>query len=130
MANKSGVQYIRYYTVGNAARELAPQIVEKPKAAPRPRKAKRILLFVDPVAVLGMVTAVVMVVSMLVGMAQLNAVWEQQTVVQAQINRLIQENEQLQDQYESGYDLADVEKTALALGMVPAQQVEHISLGN
>lgn len=130
MAKKSDVQYIRYYTVGSAARKLAPQVTEQPKAAPKPRKAKRVLVFIDPVAILGIVTAVIMLTCMLVGMVQLNEVWTRQAAVENQVQRLIRENETLQETYEAGYDLANIEKTALALGMVPAEQVEHIPLGN
>ena len=128
MAKKSEVQYIRYYTVGSAARKLAPQVVEKTKAAPKPRKAKKILIYIDPVAIFGVMTAVIMLTCMLVGMIRLNDVWTQQAVIQQHVERLIEENHTMREQYEAGYDLDQVKKTALALGMVPVDQVEHISL--
>ena len=53
MAKKSDVRYIRYYTVGSAARELSPPVPQQPKPVVKPRKAKKIVLFIDPVAILG-----------------------------------------------------------------------------
>ena len=41
---------------------------------------------------------------------------------------LQQENQQLKDTYASGYDLEEIEKIALAMGMVPASQAQQISL--
>ena len=48
--------------------------------------------------------------------------------MEQQVAELRAENAALQAEYESGYDLADVERTALALGMVPKEQVEHVTL--
>lgn len=128
MANKSEVQYVRYYTVGSAARELAPELPQRPKPAPKPKKAKRVVLYVDPVAILGVITAVFLLVCMLVGLVQLNQVRARQENMSRYVQQLIQENETLRTQYEAGYDLEQIEKTALALGMVPAEQVTHIAV--
>ena len=46
------------------------------------------------------------------------------------IEHLVEENRTLEETYKASYTLSDVEKTALALGMVPAEQVEHVRLGN
>ena len=128
MAPQSQVQYIRYYTAGSAARKLAPEIQQHPKAAPRPKKAKRVVLYIDPVAILGIVTAVFMLVCMLVGLVQLNETYRQRDELSGQVQQLIQKNESLRTQYNEGYDLEQIEKTALALGMVPAEQVAHVSI--
>ena len=130
MAKKSDVRYIRYYTVGSAARELSPPAPQQPKPAVRPRKAKKIVLYIDPVAILGMVTAVVLMICMLSGLARLNDLRIRHNVVQGQIQRLVEENRTLEATYAASYTLDDIEKTALALGMVPAEQVAHIQLGN
>ena len=128
MASKSEVQYIRYYTVGSAARELAPA---KPKAMPKPRaQQKKIIVHIDPVAILGVVTAVIMVCVMVLGLFRLNAAREQAAAMNEYVQQLTVENSAMEQQYAEGYDLATVERTALALGMVPVDQVAHVSLGN
>ena len=130
MANKSEVQYIRYYTAGSAARELAPLVSPKPKAMPKPRKQKRIIVHIDPIAILGVVTALVMVCVMVFGLIRLNQAQERAAAMNAYVQQLTAENAAMEQQYAQGYDLEDVEKTALALGMVPADQVSHVQLGN
>lgn len=129
MASESDVQYIRYYTVGSAARELAPQVPQRTKAAPRPRKQKKIVLYIDPVAIVGVVTAVVMMIVMILGMVHLNQVQSQAAAMDSYVEQLTAENALMTEQYASGYDLADVEQTAVALGMVPADQVSRVQLG-
>ena len=44
------------------------------------------------------------------------------------MQQLEQENVQLRDTFEQGYDVDQIERTALALGLVPKEQVEHISV--
>ena len=41
---------------------------------------------------------------------------------------LQEENAQLQDTYTSGYDLEEVRQIALAMGMVPVEQVPHLQM--
>ena len=43
----------------------------------------------------------------------------------ASVQRLQEENERLQAEFDELYDPAAVEEVALALGMVPVDQVEH-----
>ena len=41
---------------------------------------------------------------------------------------LQQENAQLQDTYTSGYDLEEVRQIAIAMGMVPMEEVPHLQM--
>jgi hypothetical protein len=65
---------------------------------------------------------------MVVGFAQLRNVQTEAAEMSAYVDTLRQENEALQTQFESGYDLEEVESVALALGMVPVEQVRHVSV--
>ena len=129
MARQTDVRYIRFYTDGSAARK-----VDIVKPAPRTtlpqrsKKQKKIVLFVDPVAILGIVTAVVMVIIMTASLFMLNAAEDRATAMEHRVEVMQQENEALQAEYEASYDIEQVEQTALALGMVPKDQVEHIQL--
>ena len=130
MAINSDVHYVRYYTAGSAARELAPQVPLRTNKAPKTRKQKKTLIYIDPVAIIGVLTAVVMVVVMILGVVQLNQLKSEAAVMQDYVLNLKAENEDMATQYRAGYDLAEVEKTAIALGMVPAEQVTHVQIGN
>lgn len=128
MARRPDVRYIHYYTDGSAAYKLEPVKDRKKQQRPHTVKQKKITLYVDPVAIIGIVMAVVMLVLMLAGVAQLRSV-QQQTAAMAQyVEKLQQQNQSLQAEYGSGYDLEDVKWMAEALGMVPMEQVRHITV--
>ena len=130
MAINSDVHYVRYYTAGSAARELAPKIPQRTKPAQKARKARKTVVYIDPVAIIGVVTAIIMMVVMILGVVELNQLKNEATAMQSYVLDLKAENAQMTTQYQEGYDLEVVEKTALALGMVPADQVTHVQLGN
>ena len=127
MARKPDIQYVRYYTDGSAARQIEVRSPQKRKAAaPRPRKQQGYVIYVDPLAVAGILLATVMLVSMLVSSIQLAVAKQQLSDAKAYVTTLSQNNEQLRKTYEEGYDLEEVEKSALALGMIPASQARTI----
>ena len=67
-------QYVQYYTAGSAARKLAPVIPLNTPVLPRTRvQQKRMKIYLDPVALLGTVVAVAMLVSMMVGLSALKS---------------------------------------------------------
>lgn len=127
MARKVDIEYIRFYTDGNAARKLDPVLPNLPKK-PRVRRQKRIRVFVDPVATLGIILAVVMLVLMVVGVFQLRTAQREAAAMEQYVAQLQAKNEELRAAYDSGYDLETVERLALALGMEPKDQVPHFTI--
>ena len=99
MAGKPDNRYIRYYTVGSAARELAPQAPARPQPTPKPRKVKRITVYIDPVAILGIVTAVFMMICLLVGLVELQEARTQQAVMAEHVRSLTIQNADLTTQF-------------------------------
>lgn len=128
MVRHPEVQYIQFYTDGSAARKVAPVAPIKTMKLPRIKKVKKITLHIDPVAIAGIVMAAVMLVLMAVGVAQLSSMRTQLQTMTAYVDTLQQENTSLQAEYSQGYDLEAIERTALALGFVPKEEVEHISI--
>jgi len=123
------VQYVRYSTDGSAARKPLPAFAPwQAKAALKVFTQKRIRVYVDPVAILGIAVAVCMLVMMAVGVFRLQAVRQEAAQMQSYVTELNAENKALEAEYENGYDLEAVERTALALGMVPSQQVRQVSV--
>lgn len=129
MARKPDIQYIRFYTDGSAARKPEPRVPKK-KPAPRPRAQKRKarVIRLDPLAALGIAISAVMAVLMLAGAVRLNEIRTCQGQMERYAASLEEENAQLEAQYRSGYDLDTIENTALALGMVPMEQLRQISI--
>ena len=128
MAQQLDVRYVNYYCAGSSALKVTPAIPLETVTLPRKRKAKKLVLRVDPVACAGILLAGVMLVLMTVGFVQLNMVREEAAVMAEYVQTLQQENDELSLAFESGYNLEEVKEVALALGMVPEDQVRHISI--
>lgn len=128
MARQPDIQYIRYYTDGSAARKFAPLAPLKTLKLPKIRLKKRITLHIDPLAIAGIVMAVVMSVLMVAGILKLNAATEQLQTMETYVQTLHEENIQLQQTFREGYDLEEIKTTALALGLVPKDQVRHVTM--
>ena len=130
MARKSEIRYIRYYTDGSAARQMEPKPRTKRQKVPKPRTRQRqeLVIRVDPLAVCAIVVAAVLLVLLVVGAVQLNSAKQQRKAMAAYVAGLEMENASLQRTYEEGYDLEQVEKMALDLGLVPASQVQTVEI--
>lgn len=128
MAQHPRVQYVQFYTAGSAARKVATVEPMPTAKLPRIKKHKRITLRIDPIATAGIVLAAVMLILMTVGVAELHQARENVAMLESQVETLRQEQRQLNATYEENYDIADVEKTALALGLVPKDQVTQITM--
>lgn len=133
MARQPDIQYVRFYTDGSAARKIELQPEKKKKQVslpqrPRVRRQKRMVIHVDPISVLAMLVAGVMLITMVVGMLRLGSINSEAEVMEDYVSDLQAQNNALQEKYESGFDLRDVEQKALEMGLVPIEQVEHITI--
>ena len=128
MAQCVDVQYIHFYTQGSAARKLQPAVKPQTGTLPQIKKRKIQRIYVDPVAALGTVVAVCMLIMMMVGINQLRVEQQKTADMAAYVEQLQAKNTALQAQYEEECDLEAVEKTALAMGMIPQPQAAHTSI--
>jgi hypothetical protein len=134
MARQPDIQYVRYYTSGSAARKIELQPEKKKKnnvtlpQRPRIQRQKRTVIPVDPISVLAVLVAGFMLIAMVAGMLRLGAVNAEVEAMDGYVARLQQENTALRQEYESGYDLKDVEQKALEMGLVPIEQVKHVTI--
>ena len=127
MSQKPKIQYVgQFYIHGSEARQL--ELQEKKKRAksklPLERLRKVEVVYLDPVAFFGIVTALVMLTVMILGVLQIRDDWEEYRVMSNYVSRLNSENAQLQADYRSQYDLEDIRVKAQALGMVPKSELE------
>lgn len=126
---KPDIEYIeKYYSYGSEAKvvELKP-VYRKPKTQlPKPKKEPITTVSVDPVALCGLVVAVVMLLVMISGIIQFNLACQEHAALRSQLTALQDENVRLNHDYHTGYDLEDVKAQALAIGMVPVEQVKTI----
>ena len=66
MAVRTDIQYVQFYVDGSTARKPEQRTQAKHAAAPKYRRVKRKVVVVDPVAILGTVVTVCLLVAMLV----------------------------------------------------------------
>ena len=131
MASKPKIQYIgQFYIHGSEARALELE-QEKRKAKttlPLERLQKIEKIYVDPVALIGIAVAVVMLVTMVVGALQIRDDWAAYERMSGYVSQLKRENAELTHTYRSSYDLEDIRVKATAMGMVPKAEVETMTV--
>lgn len=129
MARKNQVQYVNFYTAGTAAYKYEPvQAPEKKASLPKPRRRKRIRVYVDPMAIVGACAAMVLMVMMFAGMVKLSRAQQEQAQMAAYVQSLQEENARLEQQYHAGYDPDEIYRIATAMGMIPVEEAEHIQV--
>ena len=131
MAAKPEIQYVgQFYVYGSEAKKLEPKRQEQRKKAVRPQaQAEQVMVIsIDPVALIGLAVAVVMLVCLVVSALQIVDTWKEFDTVSKYMAQLKQENAALEHEYANGYDIVEVESAALALGMIPATEANTIVL--
>lgn len=128
MANKTDVQYIRFYTDGSAARKIEPEPPKKRAFRPIRRPRTKLVVHVDLLAGVTIAVAAVMLVLMLVGLVNMRHAQAEQARMEQYVQTLKSKNSELRQTYESGFDLEEVAQKAEELGMIPAQEAEHIPI--
>ena len=127
MAQKPKIQYVgQFYVHGSEARAL--QLEEERKKAKARRPLARLqqveLIYVDPVAVAGILVAVVMLMTMVTGALALKTDWAEYEQMATYVSYLKKENAKLAEEYRAGYDIDDIRSKALALGMVSRNELK------
>ena len=127
MNQKPKIQYVgQFYVHGSEARQLQVK-EEKQKAKTKLPLAKIQTIekiYVDPVALAGIVVAVLMLVTMVLGAVQLKRDWNQYERVSAYVSELKRENAKKNHAYRAKYDLADIETKAVSMGLVPKSELQ------
>ena len=131
MNQKPKIQYVgQFYVHGSEARQL--QLQEEKRQARNSLPLAKIQtiekIYVDPVALAGIVVAVVMLVTMVLGAVQLKRDWEQYERTAAYVSDLKKENARLNHAYHLSYDLEDIKAKALAMGLVPKSELETVAI--
>ena len=127
MAQYNG-RYIQFYTPGSAAVKVQIQEEQKWAPLPEPKPEKKILIPADPVAILGFVVAISMLVLMMIGINQLNFAIREVATLEHYVAQLTTENYTLEQTYREGYDLEDIQQKALDLGMVSAEEIPQTQI--
>ena len=130
MVKKPEIQYIdKFYVYGSEAKVLELKPKRRIKTIlPLSVPDKTIKIPVDPVAIGGIVVAVALLVTLLIGCVQYVQVYRQHQAMMDYVVTQQNQNVQLREDYRSQIDLVEIRDKALALGMVPQSEVPHISI--
>ena len=129
MARNPEIRYIQFYADGNAARQIElPLQPRKQLPKPRRHKQKKIVLHVDLIAMAGLVVAAVMLILMMTGLAELNAVNKEVARMESYVAQLEHEKIQSENTYRESYDLESIRLEALEKGFIPAEQAKVVSV--
>ena len=135
MARKADIQYVHhYYTAGTAAKKVAVKAERKKKPLPlfeplmMAEPDQKIVVKIDPLSVAATLVAAVLVVMMVVSLFQYSAAYQRNVELQEYVYALSDENVRLEQKYKSGFDLAEIEIQALALGMIPIEEAQTIQV--
>ena len=131
MNQKPKIQYVgQFYIHGSEAKAL--QLQEEKRQAktrlPLARIQKIEKVYVDPVALVGIAVAVVMLVTMILGAVQIKRDWDQYERVSGYVSELKRENASLSHAYRLSYDLEDIKTKALAMGLVPKSELKTVTV--
>lgn len=131
MVRNPDIEYIdKFYVHGSEAKVIAfaPNKRTPKTTLPKPLQEKKISIEIDPIAVGGLVVAIVMLIVMAVGMVDFKAACQENQAMTEQLQELRDTNVMLQYTYHTGYDISKVEETAKVLGMVSASEVPVIAI--
>lgn len=129
MADRNNIQYVRYYAPGSEAIKLDPKPERRAKPLPKPvPEEERIPIRFNPVEVFGCTVAVIMVVCVIVGFCQLYGLNTQLAQARTDLSTQKNINYELEKNYHNGYDLEEIRAAAEAMGLVPMERVQHITI--
>ena len=135
MARKADILYVHhYYTAGSAAKKVAVKAEHKKKPLPlfeplmMAEPNQKVVVKIDPLSMAATLVAVVLVVMMVVSLFQYSAAYQRNVELQEYVYTLSDENVRLEQKYRSGFDLAEIEAQALALGMIPMEEAQTVKI--
>lgn len=129
MARKPDIEYINnFYVHGSEAKIIEFKTDKRtPKTTlPKPIQEKKLSVQVDPVALFGLIVAVVMFFVMVAGVADYRATVLEHQAMENYVTELRNDNILLKHTYRNSYNADTVRETALALGMIPVSEAETV----
>lgn len=127
MAQKPQIQYVgQFYIYGSEARELEEKAKQNKPKTRLPKIPKLPQLYIDPVAVGGLLVALVMLIVLAVGVVQTRSSWNEYTAMSARLNDLRKTNADLSHAYHTSYNAEEIREIAEGYGLIDAADAEYM----
>ena len=126
VTQKPKIQYVgMFYVHGSEAKKLQEEQRRKEARTKLPleRLRKMEAIYIDPVALISIAVAVLMLVTMVYGVLRITRDWAEYRQMSAYVSELNLENAHLAKEYRDNIDLEDVYTKATALGMIPVEEI-------
>lgn len=129
MIQKPEIQYIgQFYVYGSEAREAELKAKKAKAHLPKPKLEKAHKVYIDPVALGGILVAVVILAVMALGAVRLNESWQQYNRMESYLSELRRENTNYEHAYRTALNLEQIQTTAEAMGMIPASEAKTMKV--
>ena len=131
MVQKPDIQYVtQFYSYGSEAKvpELKPVKKKQKTALPLAKPDQKIRIAVDYVALAGIMIAIAMVIVMAFSVRGYLETCDEYRTMTKRVIALQNINVEKQQEYKALYDLDDIREKALALGMIPMEDAEVITI--
>ena len=131
MVRNPDIEYVNRFYVHGSEAKVIEFVPNKPKAKttlPKAVREKKLCIEVDPLALCGIVVAVVMLVVLSIGLVDFRAAVNENRAMEAQLEEIREEHIMLEYEYHQSYDAAVVEETAQALGMIRAEKAPVVAI--
>ena len=127
MSQKAEIQYVSQFCNYGSERDFRKKKKKKkPKdfdqGAAKVQKLHTISL--DPVAILGIIAALVLFFALLFGGLSLHSMWREHVGLKEYMTQLKSENSNLRHQYSTSYNLDEIRTMADSIGLVPEEEAE------
>lgn len=131
MARQREVRYVNFYSAGSAAYRIDPVPARQEKKAvlpakPKPRRPAVQKIYVSRTVLAGLSCGVILLLALIIGVVQLTMVRQETAQLEKYVLSLQTENQRLSDTYHNSYDLEEIRQIAIARGMIPVEQAQHI----
>ena len=131
MARKPEIQYIgQFYVYGSEAQKVALEQKQKkaktklPEAMPQTTR----VICLDPVAICGVLVAVMMICTMILGAVHIQDAWDRYENARHYLTAVRVENAALTHEYTSSFDVEEIRVVATTMGLVPVEELETVTL--
>ena len=122
MAQKTEIQYVsQFYDCGS---DRERQKKKKQARLLRKKEQKIHVISIDPVALCGIFSAVVLLAALVFGGIHLHFMWRDHMAVKDYLSQLKVQNAELQHSFSISYNLDDIKTMADSFGLQPEEEME------
>lgn len=125
MTQKPEIQYIgQFYVYGSEAREAELKEKKARVHLPKPKLEHIQKIYIDPVALGGILVAVLTLIVMAIGAVQLNQSWKEYNAVENHLKEVKWEHAKIEHAYRTSFDIEKIRSNAEGIGMIPSSEAK------